>query len=131
MDFSSLKTVLHDYPDVKFIGHGPFFWKHISADAKPGGLTHPVGQIKEGGLAHQFLREHNNLYADISGYSGFNAMNRDRNFANKFLLELSHKILFGTDNEVGLGLERLLESLGIPSGTLKKICGENAIKLLS
>jgi predicted TIM-barrel fold metal-dependent hydrolase len=128
MDFASLANALNDYPNINFIGHGPLFWKHISADATTGGPIYPKGPVKEGGITCKFLRGFPNLYADISGVSGFNALNRDYDFAKSFLQEFKHKLLFGTDNT--LGHEKLLESFNLPVEMGKKIYGENAATLI-
>ena len=130
LDFTSLAKALRDFTDLRFVGHGPLFWKNISSPTVPDEPIYPKGPIKEEGLTCQFLRDYNNLYADISGYSGFNALNRDHDFARKFLSGFSHKILFGTDNE-NIGLEKLVESFNLSSEAKRKIYGENAIAMIN
>jgi len=129
LDFSSLAVILNDYPNINFIGHGPLFWKHISADAANSCSMYPKGVIKGEGLICEFLRHYPNLYADISGESCFNALNRDHNFSKKFISEFSHKLIFGTDNST-LGHERLLTSFDLSAGAMKQILGENAANLI-
>lgn len=129
LDFSSLAVILNDYQNINFIGHGPLFWKHISADAANSFSMYPNGKIKGEGLICEFLRQYPNLYADISGESAFNALNRDYNFSRKFISEFGHKLIFGTDNST-LGHERLLKSFNLSAEVMKQILGENAAQLL-
>jgi predicted TIM-barrel fold metal-dependent hydrolase len=132
LDFESLEVILGAYPKVNFIGHGPLFWKNISAQVTAGGSKikpYPQGPVRERGLTCRLLRDYPNLYADISGRSGFRALSRDPNFTKKFLSEFGYKMLFGTDNKF-LGQEAFLESLRLPPSTLKQIYGENAYHLI-
>lgn len=128
-DMAELELILQDYPTINFIGHGPLFWKHISAFVEKDGPAYPQGPVKEEGYLCRLLRTYPNLYADISAHSGFNALARDRNFARAFLAELSNKILFGTDN-CSLGLEDLIKTLGLSKNTLRNIMGEVAVRLI-
>ncbi len=130
LDFASLETTLIDYPSIVFIGHGPLFWKNISAEVQIGGPMYPRGAIKAPGLTCRLLRSYPNLYADISGGSGFYALTRDPQFAKRFLVEFSDKILYGTDNAF-VHQEIFLESLKLPASDLRKIKGDNAYKLVS
>ena len=45
------------------------------------------------------LRERANLYGDLSGTSGWNALDRDRGFARSFLLEFQDRLVYGRDPE--------------------------------
>lgn len=126
-EFSGLEKRLKEYPDVVFIGHGPLFWKGISSEL--GCTTYPRGPVLKGGVLPRLLEEYPNLYADISGVSGYNALQRDKKFTQQFLSELSSKILFGTDN-VSLDLKDLLKKLRLNSADIKKIFGENAMRII-
>ena len=128
LDFVSLGSVLDQYPSISFIGHGPFFWKHIAANNKKN-PSMQAGEIEQEGLVIDFLRNYPNLYADISAPSGYYALNRDHAFAKKFLTEFSSKLLFGTDNYF-LGHERLLNSLNLSAETMERIMGANAQEIL-
>ncbi len=128
IDFIELEKRIIEYDDVIFIGHGPWFWKNISAQY----LVHSIhdrGPIEEEGLICEFLEKYENLYADLSGTSGFNALNRDREFAKRFLEKFYKKILFGTDN-CKLGLKQLIDSLGLSKKKLNYIYGSNANDLI-
>ena len=129
LDFSSLEITLRDYPDVNLVAHGPLFWKHISNDTSEQIKVTPVGQVHGEGIIWRLLRDNPNLYADISGGSGLNALTRDPENAKKFLTEFSDKILYGTDNIVKSQRE-FLESLKLSKSTYKKIYGENACMIL-
>ena len=129
MDFASLERRLIEYPDVTFIGHGPLFWKGIKLHWERSQATYPRTKVKEPGITCRLLAEYRNLYADISGPSGFNALNRDKKFTKRFLSEHEDKILYGTDN-YELGLQNLLNSLGLARRTYSKIYGENALKIV-
>jgi predicted TIM-barrel fold metal-dependent hydrolase len=128
LDFASLETALVEFPKVDFIGHGPLFWKHISSDPPIGYPYAPTGHIKKGGILCNLLKTYPNLYADISGESGFYALIRDRRFIQNFLEEFSHKILFGTDTCL-LGQQELLSSFALSKGCMDKIYYGNALKL--
>jgi predicted TIM-barrel fold metal-dependent hydrolase len=69
------------------------------------------------------------LDADISGLSGYNALYRDAKFSQHFLGEFGSRILFGTDN-ASLDLKYLLSTLRLSSTENKKICGENALRIM-
>lgn len=130
LDFASLEVALTSYPHTNFIAHGPLFWKHISSDAHVGGSLYPTGPVAGEGIVCHLLRKYPNLYADISGGSGFYAIQRDPKFAQKFLSDFSHKILFGTDNCL-LGQEEFLATLNLSKRALTQIYGENACRLLT
>ncbi len=129
LDFASLRVVLKEYPMIKFIGHGPLFWQHISADGGKNVCARQQGAIQKEGLTCSFLRNYPNLYADISAPSGFHALNRDHAFSRRFLSEFSDKLLFGTDN-YPLGHEDLLKSLRLGPKIMKRLMGTNAEQIL-
>lgn len=89
----------------------------------------------------KLLREHENLFADISATSGLNALCRDKEYTKRFLTEFSDKILYGTDfpclsydgGQFGPNREHLvlLEALKMPSRVLDKILHLNAEKIIA
>jgi len=91
-----LEAMLQKYPDMIFIGHGPRWWSAISAD-DDASCGYPTTPVVEGGAADRFLQEYDNMYADISAGSGFNAMTRDPEFTQGFLERNWQKIMFATD----------------------------------
>ncbi|MGI5820008.1 MAG: amidohydrolase family protein [Armatimonadota bacterium] len=91
-----LEAMLNRYPGLTFIGHGPRWWNAISAD-DDGLCGYPDGPVVEGGAADRLLREYDNMCADISAGSGYNAMTRDPEFTQGFLERNWRKIMFATD----------------------------------
>jgi len=126
-DFASLEQRLKQFPDLAFIGHGPHFWNNIT-DNPPEILFHDKGPINNFGVIDRLLESYPNFYCDISGKSGFNALNRDHQMAGRFLEKHHEKILFGTDN-TGLDFEGLVRSFHLSSHQLKRIFYYNANSL--
>jgi len=113
LDFDELEKTLQTYRSIRFVAHGPHFWNHFSIPLKPY-LFLQEGKMNGTGRIWQLLNKHNNLYCDLSGYSGFYAMNRDHDASRTFLDKFHSKILFGTDN-TSFGLTELIHKL-VPSG---------------
>jgi len=108
-----LEKCLKEFPDTIFIGHGPRWWNAISAD-DDASCSYPDGPVVPGGAGDRFMQEYDNMYADISAGSGYNAMTRDREFTQGFIQRNWSKILFATDylsvgHEVG-HVEWMLET---------------------
>jgi hypothetical protein len=127
-DFAGLEKRIGEFPGIRFIGHGPGFWNHIGTPVHPR-YIHQKGRIREFGLIDSLLERHDNLFCDISGTSGFNALNRDREQSRRFLLKHTPKILFGTDN-TDFPLKQLLESMKLGKEQLEKILSGNALRVL-
>jgi len=130
LDCASLERALNDFRELNFVAHGPMFWKHISADAPLRREIQPTGPVTGEGMIWRLLREHPNLYADISATSGFNALARDPRNAKTFLSTFADRILYGTDNVIA-DQRGFLDSLGLSSRTYSRIYGENAFSLIS
>ncbi len=90
-----LESCLKEFKNVKWVGHGPGFWSAISADDPRGG--YPPGPIKHGGALDRLLAEYDNLYADLSAGSGYNAITRDPEFAIGFVNRHWRKLIWGSD----------------------------------
>lgn len=90
-----LEGCLKEFPNVKWVGHGPGFWSAISAEDPRGG--YPKERVEPGGAADRLLAEYENLYADLSAGSGYNALTRDPDFTPGFIERHWRKLLFGTD----------------------------------
>ncbi len=115
-------------PDTVFIGHAPGFWAHISGDYSPTGKMYPDGKIAPEGKTIEMFRRYDNLYCDLSAGSGFGALNRDHDFAVRFIEEFQNRILFGRDY-FDDRLRLLLQSFGLSTGLLNKVFAENALRL--
>lgn len=91
-----LESCLKEFRNVKFVGHGPSFWAAISGDDDGKG-GYPKRPIAPGGALDRLFSENENLYADLSAGSGYNAMTRDPGFAAGFIARHWRRLLFGTD----------------------------------
>ena len=92
-----LENVLSQCPNLMLLGHSQPFWAEISTDVTEqnrGG--YPTGPVQPGRVVH-LMREHPNLYGDLSAGSGFNAISRDPAFGYEFMEEFQDRLLFGTD----------------------------------
>lgn len=127
-DFAGLENRLQQFPGVKFVAHGPDVWKNIQKNPDPF-ISFAKGKIKEKGILVDLLMNYDNLYADISGKSGYFALKRDPHFTRWFLDTFYQKILFGTDNFEQLPFEQLLLESKIDSNKLNHIFRYNADRL--
>ena len=93
-----LEKSLEKFPDLTFIGHGPAFWSELGT-LRPGEdrRTYLHTPIEAEGAVVRLMREHKNLWVDLSAGSGYYAMTRDVAFTRKFMNEFWDRILFGTD----------------------------------
>jgi hypothetical protein len=95
-----LERMLRAYPDTDFIMHSHGWWSHVSADVRPADLARgamPDAPVEEGGRCDELLSEYDNVYADVSAGSGWNALTRDREYTERFLDRHHEQILFGSD----------------------------------
>ena len=135
-----LGRTLRRFPKLRLVGSGAVFWSEIGGDA--GDFDRrvgcPQGPVLDGALP-RLMRAYPNLWADLSGPSGCNALARDRTHAAKFLTEFQDRILFGLDVRApsegasGLGgFLRELRSAGeISSVVFGKVGRENALRMLA
>lgn len=134
-----LEGVLKRFPNLKFFGHSAAFWSEIS-----GGLTlqekngYPTGKVKEGGAIPRLMREYPNLYGDLSAGSGLNALQRDPDFAWKFIDEFQDRLLLGLDycsvtNDMQHieWLTKAKEEKNISQDAYEKIMWKNLNKILN
>lgn len=134
-----LEKMLKKHPKLKFIGHSQPFWAEMSADiTEEFRNRYPKGKVTDGRIA-KLLREYDNLYCDLSAGSGANAIMRDPEYAESFLNEFADRILYGCDIcEIGPSfpykfsdfLENMRESGTLKEENYRKICRENAEKIL-
>ncbi len=128
-----LESCLQKYPDIRWVGHGPHFWSAISGDdgEKPG--PYPKGRITAGGAIDRLMERYDNLYADLSGMSGYNAMTRDPDFAQEFIRRRQTRLLFGTDicyASDSLPIIEWMNKTPMDSGIRRAIAEDNAVRLL-
>ncbi|MHB9032988.1 MAG: amidohydrolase family protein [Anaerolineae bacterium] len=135
-----LERLLREAPLTTVIGHGPGFWAEIGSEVRPEDKWgYPKGKIGADGALARLLANYANLYADISAYSGYNALTRDPDYTPAFLERFQNKLLFGTDtcfaDPAGkmpqLEFLKQLRARGqISAQVYDKITGLNAARLL-
>jgi predicted TIM-barrel fold metal-dependent hydrolase len=125
----NLERALAACPETILVGHGPGFWRYISGDADTAPEGYPPGEVTPGGRLGPLLDACPNFYADLSGFSGRNALQRDPEHGKTFLLKYQQRLLFGRDNYDGQ-LHEFLQSLGLPEDVTENIYHRNAEKLL-
>lgn len=91
-----LEKVLGMFPKLIFIGHSQKFWSHIGAVSEEEWQGYPTGKVVSGRVP-ELMRKYQNLHADLSAGSGYNALARDPEFAYGFLEEFKDRLYFGTD----------------------------------
>lgn len=134
-----LEYCLQRFSKLVFLGHGPPFWAEIGRLETPHDRAgYPKYAIKEEGVVPRLMRRYPNLYGDLSAGSGFNALDRDPEYALKFLHEFQDRLLFGTDICKPDGKAPLAQFLldlrrekKISEEVFEKIARKNAIKLLN
>lgn len=104
-----LEMTLISFPELKVLGHGPWFWSELakletigergyfytSRGQHIGNMNH--SPIKEEGIVPKLLRRYPNLYGDLSDISPYYMLSRDPEFGAKFLTEFQDRMFFGTD----------------------------------
>lgn len=92
-----VEACLREFPNCIFVGHGPGFWANISGDYAEGMESYPKGKVAPHGAVDRLLQEYDNMYADLSAGSGWNALTRDPDFTPGFIARNWQKLLMGTD----------------------------------
>ena len=127
MDLHLLGPVLKAFPEIRFVAHGPEFWRQFG-QRPPVYAHHSKGPITGKGIIWELLDGHSNLYCDTSGFSAYYALSRDPAYTAEFINRYGDRVLFGTDN-TGLPVQALLERTGWDQDTRAKVMGLNAIEL--
>lgn len=100
--FDRFHTMLEKYPKVNFIGHAQSWWAHTDKNYVDtikilSTEMYPKGKVTPGGLTDRLLRDYPNMFGDLSGSSGYNALTRDEDQAREFITRHQDKLLFGSD----------------------------------
>ena len=112
--------VLKMFPACKIVAHA-YWWRQL-----------------QNGTCDRQLREHPNLYADMSGHVVVQVLNRDRKYAREFLIRHQDKILWATDEGWWSFADKnkqmnqhytFLEELDLPAEVRRKIYRGNAEKV--
>ncbi len=124
----NLERAMQACPDTIFVGHGPGFWREISADADTTGGIYPEGPVIEGGKLFRIMDDYPQLYADLSATSCVNALQRDTDISRQFLLKYHQRILFGRDcyND---DLQKFLQTIDLSDEATENIYHKNAERL--
>jgi hypothetical protein len=129
-----LERILRRHRDTTFIAHANGWWSEISGTVDPSvAYSYPTGKITPGGRAIELLSRYDNLYADISAGSGYNALTRDPEFGLQFLEQFADRLLFGTDilaAEQELPIIDFIKTAPISRKVYQAITVDNARKLL-
>ncbi|MBN1158219.1 MAG: amidohydrolase family protein [Bacteroidales bacterium] len=128
-DFNQLEKKIAKHPKLTFVGHGPHFWNNISSDISDR-YFYQRGPVKDFGIIDLLLEKYDNFYCDVSGRSGYYALNRDVEQSKRFLEKHSDKVLFGTDNVMHGKLENLILSWDLSRQKLQQIFHENAERII-
>ena len=129
-DIGHLENAARLCPDTVLIGHGPGFWRELSAgETYAPDVIYPTGRIKPGGQLLRILEKYPNVYADLSADSGLTALTRDPKFAKSMLTRFSNKIMYGTDNYHWRHID-FLKSLRLSPEVFKRITQGNALRLI-
>lgn len=93
-----LEDALAAYPEVDFVAHAHGWWAHVSADVDSADLGRlPEGPVEPGGRVPELLDAYDNVYGDLAGLTGWNALTRDEAFGQAFLERHHDQLIFGTD----------------------------------
>ena len=122
-DIDGLVYCLSKFQNIKFIGHGPMFWKEIEKDALINNEPSKHNSVVN------LLNSHHNLFADLSAESGYLALSKNKQYSAKFIDMFQDKILYGTDN-FNLGLDQLIYSLKLNDIVMNKVFYKNADNFL-
>ena len=96
--FLRLEHMLAKYPDLDVILHHYAWWAHMGAEVTEDDLSgNPSGPIEEPGRVDELLSTYDNVYADLSSPSGFNALTRDMEYGQSFLERHADRLIWGTD----------------------------------
>jgi len=137
MEFKNFHRILDKFPKVNFIGHAQTWWANIDANAEQE-VLYPKGPVTAGGLTDRWLKDYENLYADMSAGSGLNAFMRDERHAREFIARHQDKLLFGSDcsDAVGHGdkclgfqIIAMIRRLAPDKAVERKLLHDNAHKL--
>jgi len=126
----ALERALLACPEAIFVGHGPGFWAHVSADGRHAVEAYPSGPVVPGGKLQELLRRCPNLWADLSAGSGLRALQRDVVHARRFIDEFQDRLLFARDY-FDAALMDFLVSLDLPAPVFAKLTHLNAQRLLA
>jgi predicted TIM-barrel fold metal-dependent hydrolase len=93
-----LDEALSKFEKLVFVGHGPGFWAEFGyLDPSVPRNQYLSGPIEKEGAVIRLMRDHKNMWIDLSANSGYSAIARDLDFSRAFMKEFSDRIMYGTD----------------------------------
>ena len=147
-----LEHTLQKFPNLVVLGHAHTLWAEVARldtpaqrkttfrpDGEQVGFLMPEGPVKEEGVFPKLLRRYPNLYGELND-SAWTFLQRDHDYALKFVTEFQDRLLFATDYcnvdaQVRFNMLELLlkwrESKKISEEIFNKVARENAIKLFN
>ena len=128
-DMHTLERMLEGCPETVFLGHAPGFWARIADGYIMEHGAYPKGPIDRPGPVIDLLERFPNLYCDLSGGSGHNALSRDPAFAAAFLTRFQDRMLFARDAFDNVQQE-CIDALGLSRTIRDKVYYKNAQALL-
>ncbi len=103
LGFERFHKVLEKFPRVNFIGHAQTWWANIDKDHADQKVLYPKTKVTPGGITDRYLKEHPNMFGDLSAGSGLNALIRDEEHTRAFMERHQDKLLYGSDCADTLG----------------------------
>ena len=137
--FDRFHKMLKKYSKVNFIGHAQTWWANIDKNHNDQNILYPTGKVTPGGLTDRLLSDYSNMYGDLSGSSGLNALTRDEENTREFLKRHQDKLLYGSDCDDAEGRSPACEGaqaitairkLSAGKEIERKLLFENAKKIL-
>lgn len=96
-----LEKTLQRFPNLKLLGHSQVFWLEISADCPKEGNRERNGfgcePVVRTGTVEWLFKTYPNLYGDLSAFSAYSAITRDRAFGLEFLETYQDRLFYATD----------------------------------
>ena len=134
VDAHKLPGLCTRFPNVKFLGHAPGFWRHVSGDADDPKViaeqgAYPKTAPTPGGKLNQWFEELPNLYGDLSAGSAFRALTRHEDKGKAFLERHQDKLIYATDDFTRDLMDHLL-ALDLDQETYRKLFYRNAAGIL-
>ena len=134
-----LEKMLKKYPKLKILAHSAAFWTHMSKDVTVADMKRypEPGKVVPGRLWELF-EKYENLYADLSAYSGYYALVRDEENGLRFLKTFRERMLFGCDfclpdqdGKLAMWLDKCYLNGDLSEDVYWDICRNNAVRLLN
>lgn len=129
-----LEKVLRAYPDIAFVGHAEGFWASLSGDATQAQFDAlPDTRVTPGGALIRLMETYPNLYGDLGGESGANAIARDLDHGREFVIRFADRLVWSSDYYMpGRQVRQfeLFDRLDLPEEVQQKVYRDNARRII-